>query len=282
MTTLQATYHELANQPEENSFTEAAFDLVDSLIVEYGEEGLAEKVMQDTPADTPWQHTADILGIMIWSTSDNGSGISRETEQWLRDRSDERRCWIALHLDSSPFRNSAEMKRELCEVAHTFPKLASRCEERINSCERIHESPWEEDSKRPNHQVTRIYTAHWDDVVHSSFGLPLWLKIFTIVLLGITYGIIPLGSREFTIATLVALVIASISWLLARTNITSVIQAHQFGRVLIRVRKRLCSIEYPNGKRRYVPRIFLCTKGTRIFIRFPLNLFYYYSSFPLG
>lgn len=117
----------------QEGFSSATFQLVNKLVAAYGEDGLANRVAADLPSDTTWRQLADLLGIMIWSTSDNGSAIFRSTDAWLLEGSDERLVLAALHLDTYPFRERKEMEQVLTSIAEAFPRAADRCRELIAS-----------------------------------------------------------------------------------------------------------------------------------------------------
>src|SRR4051812_24689156 len=76
-----------------------SFDLVRDVIRKLGEAGLAERLYAATPVERPWEDIADLFGILIWITSDNGGALMRTMEQWLLDAADVRQVQIALHLD---------------------------------------------------------------------------------------------------------------------------------------------------------------------------------------
>lgn len=109
-----------------------AFDSAKVLVSEYGEEGLAERVATEVPAAVPWEVVADLLGILVWSTSDNGAAIHAQAEKWLIEARDGRRAQIALHLEAYPFETLEEMKRVLSRVAEVFPDSAMRCRALVN------------------------------------------------------------------------------------------------------------------------------------------------------
>jgi len=133
MPPLNRVYHELATLPENGPFGDAIFRLVDAVILEMGEEGIADRVVDATPNAVPWSQIANVLGIMIWTTSDNGAGIMRAAESWLLDAKDERRAFIALHLDVYPFKEPTEMKAVLERVSLIHPGLSDACEAMISS-----------------------------------------------------------------------------------------------------------------------------------------------------
>ena len=133
MTTLEKVYMELQQCEGGESPSNAAFDLVRQLVEEFGEQGIADRVLDQTPLSTSWQLTADILAIMIWSTSDNGAQISRDSERWINECSDERRAFVALNLDVYPYLDSSEMEASLRKLAVGFPALSDVCDSMIAS-----------------------------------------------------------------------------------------------------------------------------------------------------
>jgi hypothetical protein len=110
-----------------------SFALVDRLLAELGEIDLAERLYAAIPIECPWEVIADLFGILLWSTSDNGAALSRATEGWLQAGEDLRRMRVALHLDSYPFLDRSEMEQVLREVATRHPEVAARCNELVEA-----------------------------------------------------------------------------------------------------------------------------------------------------
>lgn len=54
-----------------------SFVRVAALVPQYPPEELADRLVGDIPLAVPWEVVADILGILIWSTDDNGLSIRR-------------------------------------------------------------------------------------------------------------------------------------------------------------------------------------------------------------
>jgi hypothetical protein len=103
------------------------FDLVERLVYMLGEADLARRLFDLIPVTAPIEVIGDLFGILIWSTSDNGSATVATAEAWLRENSDPRRMVVALSLGVFPFRDPVEMERVLADVAARHPELASRC-----------------------------------------------------------------------------------------------------------------------------------------------------------
>lgn len=76
------------------------------------------------------EDVADLLGLWVWRTSDNGSRIRETLDRWLRDCDDENKVWLALHREGVPFSDAPELVRR---VAERFPQLAPVCREALAS-----------------------------------------------------------------------------------------------------------------------------------------------------
>ena len=124
---------------EQGNF-DRSFDLVHEVIRKFGEAGLAERLYSAIPRERRWEDIADLFGILIWSTSDNGGALMRTMEQWLLDATDVRQVQIALHLHvypfSSPSSKGGTMDRVLGDVAAKFPQVSERCRELVESFRR--------------------------------------------------------------------------------------------------------------------------------------------------
>src|SRR5262249_39984176 len=101
-----------------------SFDLVHEIIEKFGESGLAERLYTLIPRHRPWEDVADLFGILIWSTSDNGDALIKTTEQWLREAVDLRQVQIALNLDIYPFLERRTMEQVLSDLGNKFPEVA--------------------------------------------------------------------------------------------------------------------------------------------------------------
>ncbi len=133
MNTLAQAYAEIADTPIEDGTSNAAFNLVDRILEEQGEMEIADWVIDSSPSTIPWRDVATVLAIMIWSTSDNGAGIMREAERWLREGVDEQRIFVALNLDVYPFLDSKEMEECLRNASEKFPTQTELCLSLISS-----------------------------------------------------------------------------------------------------------------------------------------------------
>ena len=116
-----------------------SFKAVAELIADYSAEELADRLVAHISPDVPWEVAADVLGILIWSTSDNGASIMRAAERWLVEAKNVRQVRIAISLDVYPFKRRAEMRQVLEEVARIIPEVAATCAMLINERERLPE-----------------------------------------------------------------------------------------------------------------------------------------------
>ena len=117
----------------ERDDSDRTFQLVDELLARYGQTDLAHRLYDAIAPSRPWQQVADLFGILIWSTNDNGFSLMREMEHWLESADDVRKIQIALHLDVYPFTDRAEMERVLAEVARRHPEVAGECQRLVES-----------------------------------------------------------------------------------------------------------------------------------------------------
>ncbi|MEM8530417.1 MAG: hypothetical protein AAGF95_06220 [Chloroflexota bacterium] len=131
--------HTLAIIDTERPYFADSFELVDQLLATYGENDLANRLYVDISEAVSWEIVVDLFNILLWSTSDNGHALTQLTDEWLRNGTDLRRIMIALHMDSFPFRNKAEMEQVLSELAIRHPTVHGRCYELIAAWSAISE-----------------------------------------------------------------------------------------------------------------------------------------------
>jgi len=105
-----------------------AHEAARSVLEAFGEEGIAERVASEIPGTVSWEVVADLLGLLVWSTRDNGASIRRQAEQWLIQGSNLREVQIALHLEAYPFEELENMEHVFSQVAKSFPTVVRRCE----------------------------------------------------------------------------------------------------------------------------------------------------------
>lgn len=109
------------------------FELVDCLVSEYGENKLGSRLYNEIDKSIDCNIIADLFNILIWSTSDNGSQLIRETETWLVEAKDIRKIKIAINLDIYPFQEKKKMELVLNNIKSKYPDLAKRCISLIKS-----------------------------------------------------------------------------------------------------------------------------------------------------
>ncbi len=109
-----------------------AHDAVRHLVLEHGEAGLADFVLNNSAEAVPSTVLADVLGISFWCTDSNGSVVQRDFERWLSDGSDPRRVEVALYSECYPFRDRDQMTEVLQELSKKMPSVSARCSEIIS------------------------------------------------------------------------------------------------------------------------------------------------------
>lgn len=122
----------IAAESSEPNYTEA-FSAVHALVVEFGEQHLADRLFADIPDSISFMEVARLFDFLAWQTDDNGSAMTRTAERWLLEGSDLRKIQIALNLEVYPFPDGQEMYRVLSDVAVSHPQVADRCQQLINA-----------------------------------------------------------------------------------------------------------------------------------------------------
>ncbi|WP_421526326.1 hypothetical protein [Pseudomonas yamanorum] len=122
----------IAAESSEPEYTEA-FSAVHAVVIEFGEENLADRLFADIPDSISFMQVARLFDFLAWQTDDNGSAMTRTAERWLVECTDLRKIQIALNLEVYPFPDELEMYRVLSDVAESFPQMADRCQQLISS-----------------------------------------------------------------------------------------------------------------------------------------------------
>ena len=117
----------------DNQEYEEAFGAVESLVKEFGQQCLAERVFDQVPRTVPFELVSELFELLAWQTNDNGAVIHRTIEAWLLAGTDNRKLLVALHLGAYPFRDQREMETVLSALAASNARVASRCNELILS-----------------------------------------------------------------------------------------------------------------------------------------------------
>lgn len=121
---------QLSSRDDPNSYSQDTFDAVDVFLEHFGEHDLARRLLNEAPAEADLIVIAQLSRILEWSTTDNGTALSHQYSDWLRDSSDERLLQLALHgLCTFPLRDHSERKVVLKRIANAHPRLRARCEE---------------------------------------------------------------------------------------------------------------------------------------------------------
>ncbi|WP_210557268.1 MULTISPECIES: hypothetical protein [unclassified Pseudomonas] len=122
----------IAAESSEPEFTEA-FSAARAVVLEFGEENLADRLFADIPDSISFMQVARLFDFLAWQTEDNGSAMTRAIERWLVEGTNLRKVQIALNLDVYPFLDEREMDRVLSDVAVSLPEMADRCQQIISS-----------------------------------------------------------------------------------------------------------------------------------------------------
>jgi hypothetical protein len=122
----------IATESSEPEYTEA-FSAARAVVLEFGEENLADRLFADIPDSISFMQVARLFDFLAWQTEDNGSAMTRAIERWLVEGTNLRKVQIALNLDVYPFLDEREMDRVLSDVAVSLPEMADRCQQIISS-----------------------------------------------------------------------------------------------------------------------------------------------------
>ena len=122
----------IATESSEPEYTEA-FSAARAVVLEFGEENLADRLFADIPDSISFMQVARLFDFLAWQTEDNGSAMTRAIERWLVEGTSLRKVQIALNLDVYPFLDEREMDRVLFDVAVSLPEMDDRCQQIISS-----------------------------------------------------------------------------------------------------------------------------------------------------
>ena len=122
----------IATESSEPEYTEA-FSAARAVVLEFGEENLADRLFADIPDSISYMQVARLFDFLAWQTEDNGSAMTRAIERWLVEGTNLRKVQIALNLDVYPFLDEREMDRVASDVAVSLPEMADRCQQIISS-----------------------------------------------------------------------------------------------------------------------------------------------------
>jgi len=122
----------IAVESSEPEYIEA-FSASRAVVLEFGEENLADRLFADIPDSISFMQVARLFDLLAWQTEDNGSAMTRAIERWLVEGTNLRKVQIALNLDVYPFLDEREMDRVLSDVAVSLPEMADRCRQITSS-----------------------------------------------------------------------------------------------------------------------------------------------------
>lgn len=108
-------------------------DLIEQLAeMDLGGLALVEEIMKWTPEWVAWEHIARLFGILSYTSLDNCAKVSRVSEIWLREATDERCCFVALNNSgvplSGPNADPNVFDATYSIVEQRFPSLRLTCE----------------------------------------------------------------------------------------------------------------------------------------------------------
>lgn len=90
-------------------------------------DGVMEFLFVHRASALPPSALAEVFDRLIWCTDDQGAGLLKVREEWLRS-TDRARVEIALAMEESlPFANFAEMDEALTCIETLWPDLGPRC-----------------------------------------------------------------------------------------------------------------------------------------------------------
>ncbi|MDR6957256.1 hypothetical protein J2W43_001232 [Pseudomonas brassicacearum] len=122
----------IAAESSEPEYIEA-FSAARAVVVEFGEQNLADRLFADIPDSISFMEVARLFDFLAWQTDDNGSAVTRTVERWLVEGTDLRKIKIAPNLDVYPFTDEQEMSRVLSNVEICHPQVADNCQRLISS-----------------------------------------------------------------------------------------------------------------------------------------------------
>jgi hypothetical protein len=122
----------IASESSEREYTDA-FDCARAVVIEFGEQNLADRLFADIPDSVSFLMVAKLFNLLAWQTDDNGSAMTRTVERWLVEGANLRKIQIVLNLDVYPFQDGREMCRVLSDVALSHPEVADNCQQLISS-----------------------------------------------------------------------------------------------------------------------------------------------------
>lgn len=96
-------------------------DVLSALVLEFGEDDLANRLYREIPHTVPYEIVCDLFDLLAWRTNDNGASVTRSIEDWPREGQDDRKLRIALYLEVYPFIDMNQMEAVELELP-SFPK----------------------------------------------------------------------------------------------------------------------------------------------------------------
>ncbi len=138
--TVEQALNTICQSRDEGDWRSLDEEVLEKLVEQFGEEDLANKLFEEIPRTVPYEVVCDLFDLLAWRTNDNGSSVTRTVESWLRDATDNRQLFIALHLNVYPFLDRQEMEDVLSKLAGRNHVFHHRCTELIAQRRLLNES----------------------------------------------------------------------------------------------------------------------------------------------
>jgi hypothetical protein len=102
-----------------------------------GVENIADMLFRCRADNFPADALADIFGRLVWAMHDNGAEITEAMCRWV-ESGDLEQARVALAMDKVfLYRSRVEMVAAFDGVCARFPELRKRCDEILNSWDRL-------------------------------------------------------------------------------------------------------------------------------------------------
>jgi len=125
------------------------------------------------------------------------------------------------------------------------------------------------------------YKAEWSKTVSLNYSHVLLSKTFVIIFLIFILVGDDINIENALTFAILSLLISTLTWLLMRLNISTIISSHAYSFIEIKKRKYTTVFIFPTGRRIYTLNIFVKVLNNKISIYFPVSMLYFYSSFIL-
>ncbi|MBK8965114.1 MAG: hypothetical protein IPM36_00240 [Lewinellaceae bacterium] len=108
------------------SIENEVFDEVYKFVDQNAGKNLAEQVYQLTLDETDLKKSGELLGILIWTTEDNGAELTKTMRKWLYGNNS-RKIGLALHLTDIYLDQLESFDKRLNQIATEYPEWEEQC-----------------------------------------------------------------------------------------------------------------------------------------------------------